>query len=474
MNTLLQEPRITRSHGNAYSQGPAQRRVLFISYQFPPVGGAGVQRPVKFIKYLRQFGWDATVLTVANPSVPVFDESLLRDLPDDLTIAKARTFEPGYAFKQQLAGQQSSDAAGPAKPKGGPVKFLKSILRSCAGVALQPDPQILWLPAALRAGTKLLRKIPHDAIVATAPPYTSLLLGGLLKRRTGLPLLVDYRDEWDLSSRYLENASRNRWAEFVQERMQSWVLRQADTVVATTEASISRLRERMAQAGSHAATACIYNGFDTDDFAQDTGMNFGDSRSTKLRIVYTGTLWNLTSVEPLVAAVEQLNQTAPELAALVEFVAVGRKTPEQRQLLQRLEQTRATLLDIPYCEHSKVLELLTSADVQCLLLSDVPGAERVVSAKMFEYFATGRPILAISPTGETSSILSRFESYRHFVPTDVSGIAAWLADRVRKFQSGDRFVAESPAGIDEFSRERLTSQLAGLLDQLVQTRKERG
>lgn len=472
--TLLQEPRTVASDSRGFDSSKATRRVLFISYQFPPVGGAGVQRPVKFIKYLRQFGWEATVLTVANPSVPVFDESLLRDLPADLTIARGRTFEPGYTMKQQLAGQEAA-AGGALKSGRGPTRFVKKVLRDCAGLLLQPDPQVLWLPAAYRAGCRLLNEQPHDAIIATAPPYTSLLLGGLLKRRTGLPLVLDYRDEWDLSSRYLENAARNRWAEFIQERMQRWVLKKADAVVATTRASINRLRERMHQVESRAATACIYNGFDADDFPRDATVPTLLQLRRKLRIVYSGTLWNLTSVAPLVAAIEQLNAAHPELAEKIEFIAVGRKTPEQQTLLQRLERTRATLQDIPYCEHAKVLELLATADVQCLLLSDVPGAERVVSAKMFEYFATGRPILAISKPGETSEIINRFESYRHFTPDNVAGIAGWLANLARDLQPGVPSTAtEPPSGIEEFSRERLAGQLADLLETIAQPRNKRG
>lgn len=465
MTLLLESPTI-----ESPSIDKSMRRVLFISYQFPPVGGAGVQRPVKFIKYLREFGWEATVLTVANPSVPVYDESLLRELPADLRVVRARTFEPGYAVKRQLAAKAESanrTATRPASVSG----LLKKMLRAGAGMVLQPDPQMLWLPAAYRAGLRLLKEVPHDAIFATAPPYTSLLLGGLLKKRTGLPLIVDYRDEWDLSSRYLENAVRGHWSQFVQERMQRWVLRQADAVVATTQASAAALRERSQQSGSRGKPVCIYNGFDREDFS-DTKTLKPTPGQQRLRIVYTGTLWNLTSVAPLVEAFERLGSSSPELAKKIEFVAVGRKTPEQRSILDRIERTGASLLDIPYCEHAQALEMLSSSDLQCLLLSDVPGAERVVSAKMFEYFATGRPILAITPRGETSEIVSRFDGYQHFVPSDVTGIAKWLAEQAREFQPGTlRQAFDVPAGIDSFSRENLTGELANLLDQITSKAK---
>jgi glycosyltransferase involved in cell wall biosynthesis len=240
--------------------------VLFVSYQFPPVGGAGVQRPAKFAKFLREFGWDVSVLMAANPSVPVLDESLLADLPDDLVIEKARTWEPGYAVKRGL-GQSTS---GGTSSRGGWKRTLlapvRRAMRFAAGIVLQPDPQLLWLPNAYRSGLALLRRLRHDVIFATSPPYTILILGTLLSRRTGLPLVVDFRDEWDISGQYLENSQRDWFSRMIQRRMQRWVLRHANAIVATTQASTSAVAARAAEAGSRAESLCIYNGFDPGDF----------------------------------------------------------------------------------------------------------------------------------------------------------------------------------------------------------------
>jgi len=141
------------------------KRVLFIAYAFPPVGGAGVQRTVKFVKYLRQFGWEASVLTVANPSVPVVDERLLAEVPPDVIVRRARTWEPSYQAKARLSDGGTST--------GGTRHRVRKVLRGLANAVLQPDPQVLWVPQAIKEGTKLLREIEHHAIIATAPPYTA-------------------------------------------------------------------------------------------------------------------------------------------------------------------------------------------------------------------------------------------------------------------------------------------------------------
>src|SRR5436190_6008405 len=136
-----------------------RRRVLFVSYLFPPVGGVGVHRVTKFVKYLPQFGWDCSVLTVANPSTPLIDGSLRRDVPVSTVVCRARTLEPGYGLKQAVGagGREKKGLIASAK------NMAKGLARRTINTVLQPDPQILWRPLALREGKKLLKETPHDA-----------------------------------------------------------------------------------------------------------------------------------------------------------------------------------------------------------------------------------------------------------------------------------------------------------------------
>ena len=457
------------------------RRVLLIAYNFPPVGGAGVQRPAKWAKYLRRCGWEVTVLTTENPSVPVRDESLLADLPEDVRVVRARTWEPDYRIKQSLVGAASTKPGLLTRIK----LVAKGLVKRVVKLALQPDPQVLWNPNALRAGTAALREQPHDAILVTAPAYSSFFIGAALKQKFGLPLILDYRDEWDLSGQYLENAQRDWFSRCVQHRMQRRLLRQADAVVATTQASTSNFAAKLADLKHPIPAVCIYNGFDAEDFGKGLKVESRGLRdredasaswlspstvnrqpSTPFRLVYTGTLWNLTDIEPLVKAIESLSASQPELVRRLELVCVGRKTPEQQQVLERVRATTAKLEAIDYCAHSEVVERLHSADGVCLLLSDVPGAERVVPAKLFEYLAIRKEMLTIAPKGETADIARRFFPDGHFVPNDTAGIAAWLTERLSGVERTSR---ERPArqAIDEFSRESQTARLAELLDEVA-------
>jgi glycosyltransferase involved in cell wall biosynthesis len=461
MSATLLEPEAV-VHDNRSTR---TRRVLLVSYHFPPVGGAGVQRPVKFVKYLREFGWEPTVLRASNPSVPVFDDSLCRDLPPGLRQIAARTLEPAYDKKQALA--RSTDSRAPSWKQR-----LTAPLRAVARAAIQPDPQILWWPAAWRAARKVLREMPHDAILATAPPYSNLLLGGLLAREFGLPLILDYRDEWDLSGEYLENSRKDPWTRFVQERMQRWILRRADTIVATTRASTERVLARARAAGSRCDAACIYNGFDEADFHDEASSKVPPAPPGTVRLVYTGTLWNLTSIDPVVRALEQLATSRPEIARRIELVCVGRKTPEQQAHLDRLQAGPVTLVCRDYCPHAEAVEWMRSADALLLLLTDGPGADRVAPAKLFEYLAVGRPILSVLPEGETAGLVSEFWPEGWFTPARVDAIADWLARAVEARTTGGEMLSPlteiERAGAERFSRRGLTGQLAGLLDRLVE------
>lgn len=461
MMTMAQNPAV------GHSRVARRRRLLLIAYTFPPVGGAGVQRPVKWVKYLQHFGWDVTVLTPSNPSVPVRDESLLENIPAQTRIVRTPTWEPGYRFKQGLVnGKTTSGASSPW------ASYLKQFVRRSAEFLLQPDPQVLWVPNAVEAGLQALQSEQHDAIVVTMPPYSAAFAGCELKARCDLPLILDFRDEWDLSAKYLEHGRRDWFSMSIQRRMQDSILRQADGIVATTTRSVQSLQRHLDRIDAHPETACIYNGYDQDDF-QKCSESLSDQvprpADGAFRLVYTGTLWNLTDISPVVQAIERLNdQGFPELGRL-ELVCVGRKTPEQLAALERLKRTACQLRMVDYCDHAQVATWLDSSHATLLLLADGPGADRVVPAKLFEYLATRKAMLAVVPEGETARIVRQFQQDAVQVPSDPAGIAAWLATRLAVGRSNQCMEYDAKE-LEQYSRREQTRRLVDLLNRLVVSR----
>jgi glycosyltransferase involved in cell wall biosynthesis len=412
---------MTASSGNGN-----RKRLLLITYPFPPVGGAGVQRVTKFVKYLPRHGWDVSVLTVSNPSVPLFDNSLAQDIPPGTLIRRARSWEPGYAMKATVAGD------GVAGTRGGRTRRVKQLLahsaRRLGTLVLQPDPQILWLPGAVAEGRRLLRQVPHNAILASGPPFSTFLVAAALARSSRIPLVLDYRDEWTISNEYWENKRLDPLSRSIQSSMQRRVIRASRGLIATTRASAESLQVLNRQAGDRARVTWIYNGFDPDDFgSQSAGPGVENDR---FRLSYVGTLWNLTSAAPLVEAVRQLAADSPELAQRLELVFAGRRTGLQAQLVSEFRSLPCTLVEHDYLEHSVAVDLMRGSGALCLLLSDLPGAGRVVPAKLFEYMATGRPILTIAPPGEARELLYGYPGGQ-YSPRDIAGIACWLADAIR-------------------------------------------
>jgi len=403
--------------------------VLLISYPFPPVGGAGVQRAVKFVKYLERHGWLASVLTVANPSVPAFDESLADDIPENVLVRRATTWEPGYGLKKSVASVNGEMS----QRLGFVGRILKPWLRWLGNTLLQPDAQVLWLPGAVREGRQLLQEIPHSAIVATGPPFSTFLIGAALSRHSGLPLLLDYRDEWSISSAYWENKQPGMVSRRVQGWMQKHVVRTARALVATSRASAKSLEAIRDEAGSTARVTWIHNGYDPEDFPP--GDPFTEPTHAPYRLAYIGTLWNLTSVAPLVEAVRRLARRRPSLASDLELVFAGRRTPAQQELLAGLQGLPCRVIEHPYIDHRTAIDFIRTADGLCLLLSNVPEAGRVVPAKLFEYMAAKRPILAIAPHGEVWHLLSDYPAGHLVLPTDIDGIATSLATEIQRHRA---------------------------------------
>ncbi len=440
------------------------RRVLFVSYLFPPVGGVGVLRVTKFVKYLPEFGWTSSVLTVANPSVPLFDESLLSDIPDDTVIRRAQTWEPGYGFKSDMSTASSGSGASTNWKSR-----LKQSVKWVGKVLLQPEAQILWYANAVKEGVRLLNEVPHDVIVGTGPPFTNLLVAAALSRKSGVPLVLDYRDEWVINSQHLENKVQGRGAQRIQKTMQARADRAAAAIVATTPSSAAAIEQLARAAGSRAQATHIYNGFDTTDFNRDDGSidrtDYGHGVN-RFRLSFAGTLWKLTSIEPFVAGVRRLCERFPVLAEQLEIVIAGRRAGQQDDVIEELQQLPCKTVRLGYLEHGDAVRLMQTSDSLLLLLSDLPHADRVISSKVFEYMAAKKPVFAITPDGDQRDVLLQHPGATICAPGDAEGIAEALAARLDEHRVGV-IPNGSHWDFSRFERRTQAGQLAQLLNSVI-------
>lgn len=427
------------------------RKVLVVAYAFPPAGGAGVQRPLKFVKYLKRLGWQPSVLTVSNPSVPTMDEGLLKDLPADVKIYSAQTLEPTYAKKEKLAGVN--------KGRGSYRQKLKSLVTRL----FIPDMQVLWWPDLILHLSAILRANRPDVIFVTAPPFSSFVPVVFLGKIFQIPVVVDFRDEWIFARSNIENAGRGKIVDLFDFWLERLVLSFCRDFTAATQSYVDsiRLRHRAAAQGKGIA---ITNGYDEDDF---NGLERQRLSDGKFRILYTGTVWKATSLEPFTKGVESLLDECPELCEVLSVRIIGRVVETEQGYLQKLEKL-GVLETKGYCSHYQVLQEMIDADLLLLTLSDLPGAEKIIPGKLFEYLAAGTHIFAIIPTGETERIISSATSSKSLMPQDTDSIKKQL---MRELSRGEeKSIRESSRrSCKMYSRFELSAALSTLLKRVVES-----
>ncbi len=293
-------------------------------------------------------------------------------------------------------------------------------------------------------------------------------MGASLARSSGLPLILDYRDEWGISNAYWENKRHSWISNMIQKQMQFSAVRAASALLATTPSSARELEHTAEAAGSRAHARFIYNGFDSDDFGHDSHhprIDYGNG-THKCRLAFVGTLWNLNPIGPVVAGLLQFAQKRPDLAANLELVVAGRRTSEQEAELARLQETPISLVEQPFMAHDEAVRLMHDADALLLINADKPETHRIINAKTFEYMAARRPIFVVAPRGDLWDVTAGLPGTIQVSPSDTAAITAGLITLVERHSAGVTFDARV-WDISRFERRRLAGELAQLLDEVV-------
>ncbi len=454
---------------------------LLVSYSFPPVGGAGVQRVLKLTKYLPSHGITPRVLTVSNPSVPVLDPSLERDFPPGLRVVRARTFEPGYAMKKAAwsseaatradASRSSGSGAAEKRAKPGAAKRALATAKGAAvrrlsGLAKQllvPDAQILWQPAAQAAAFRelFLRGDAPDAVVVSGPPFSQFLLAPLSRLRPGTAVVLDYRDEWS-TYRATYEMMGGRLAALVGDPLESALLRCAHAVVTATDEFRQNLLARFSFLDP-ARVRSIPNGYDPDDFPAE----LPDPPRDKFVVSYAGTVFKLTSARGFLGGVRLLHERSPKLARRLSVQFMGRIVDTETESFDGTEALGVTRRG--YLPHEEVLRELSASHAVLCILDDVPGVERIYPAKIFELMYLGRPCLTLSPPGALTRLVEKHRLGEILPPRDEGKIAAYLERELRAFEdSGGRpGKPEEPVGIARYHRRALAGELAEVVREAV-------
>lgn len=423
------------------------KHVLFIAYLFPPIANSGTQRPLKFVKYLQHHDWLPTVLTAADYEGHPLDDALMNEIPESVDIVRV-------PMLQQRVARAFRRVLGPAV--GG--RIGDAIAWRVQRRYRTPDWYALWQPTATRAAIDIFRKKGFDAIVATGFPWTSLLVGAAISRATGRPLIADFRDLWSGEAGFTDDRAPHP-VEAVLERR---VIEQAARVVGSS-ASITRWLSRAYPGEPEDKFIAIHNGFDPADLHSAAPAA---ARRRAFRIVYTGVWKKDYNPLQLYESLGWLRRSQPQLLEGVEVIVAGSSPGEaQRRGLGDV------ITEVGWLPHAEAVATMQSADVLYLPHGD-PDRQWAIPGKLYEYLATGRPILALThPDHETAQILRAVGGGVVVSPEDPGELYRALGDILR-----EKHIHTPPrdaAALARFERRALTARLAGALDQIYTTRSSR-
>ena len=436
------------------------KRVLIISYYWPPTGGSGVQRWVKFAKYLPSEGWQPVIYTPENPEQLAVDESLAAEVPEDAEIVKTRIIEPYELYKRVLRRSGHSKEAVEVNPVNAQNKsLLQKAAMWIRGNLFRPDPRCLWIGPSVRFLKKYLAEHPVDLIVSTGPPQSMHMIGLRLSRETGIPWIADFRDPWTKIF-YFKHLSMTSATEKWHRKMEKKVLDKASAVVA-----VSPLVQQEFQEMTDTPVELITNGFDECDFSSEQCTEAYGGASEEFIITHTGLFAADGNPTVLWDVLAEKCRTDEIFKKLLRIKLIG-KTDDQ--ILKALTDRglEDSMINMGYQPHSVAVEQQRQASLLILPLRKEPEYKAVLPGKLFEYLASQRPILGIGqPDGAMAMIVNETRTGTIIDWEDRKGLTQYIEQCWERHLEG-RLSTEG-ADLSRFTRRSLTRRMAGLFDKVV-------
>lgn len=425
------------------------KRVLVIAYYWPPSGGSGVQRWVKFCKYLPAEGWEPVVFAPLNADYPSLDPSFEKELPENLEVLRGKIWEP-YAAYRKLTGAKSTQVTEISSGKKTWKQRLSLWIRANLFV---PDPRVGWVKPSVKTLRKYLTEHPVDAIVTTGPPHSVHLIGQKLHKATGLPWIPDFRDPWSRMYylKYLPMTA-GTWAKL--RAQEQAVLDDCNTVLACTP-----LVQEEFQAQTKTPVACITNGFDEEDFTGPAPE--GDGR---FNITHTGLFAADGNPFTLWKVLKELAAEDPWFKESLRLRLVGKV---DREVLDAMADAglQANVVALGPCDHATAVREQRSATLLLLPLRNDAQYRPILPGKLFEYLAARRPVLGIGQAdGAMARVLHAAQAGVTAGWDDAAAMKAFIAAAWKQFCEGS--VPATAGDIGSYTRRATTHALAQLLESL--------
>jgi glycosyltransferase involved in cell wall biosynthesis len=434
------------------------KKILIIAYYWPPSGGSGVQRWLKFVKYLPQTGWQPIVFTPENPSFGTRDESLLKDIPPEAQVIHFPIWEPYEAFfrlsrifgKSNKSKSVSIDMVAAKTPSL--FQRFSTWLRANFFV---PDPRICWIKPAVRFLSEFLKEHQITTVITTGPPHSLHLIGLRLKKKNQqLRWIADFRDPWSAWG-FLDSLGVGKYARAKHRRLEAEVLRTADEVLTITPFYV-----RHFEALGKRPVQLFTNGFDEDDFAKIT-----HTKSAKFLIRHIGIVNEKCDPKPFLKVLSEIALENSDFAKAVQMEFIGEVHIRIKEFVRHSQELSAITVFTGNIPHSELMNLYGSTSLLLLVLLGYKDAEGYMPGKLFEYMATGLPVLGLGPVkGDAANLIQESGIGVMLDGEDADGMKHYVLDQFRAWQNGS-VRSLNTAGANNYSRRAITIKLAKLLEQ---------
>jgi len=430
------------------------KKLLIITYYWPPSGGGGVQRWLKFVKYLREFGWEPVVYTPENPEMPSVDEGLLEEVPEGIEIIKTKIREP-YSIYKKLTGRKKEDKIQTAfltekKHKRGLVEQFSIWIR---GNLFIPDARKFWIKPSIKFLTKYLQSNPVDIIVSTGPPHSTHMIAISLKQKLHIPWLADFRDPWT-NIDYYRDLKLGKRADRIHHHLEKKVLEHADAVTVVSpgmEQDFLKILNRKYHV--------VPNGYDAADLKELPQITPDDE---KFIIAHIGSLTRTRNPENLWEVLRQLVKQDEDFARHLSVLNIGKTDVSVIESLKKAGLEKY-FIQKGYLSHEEVLKEQRKATLLLLLINNTPNSKLILTGKLFEYLAARRPVICIGPVdGDAAKVVTETNAGRVYDFEEVEKLKEDILDFYKQFQSEG--LKNTTGKIENYERKNLTKRMSEILN----------
>ena len=413
-------------------------KVLVIAYYFPPMGLSGVQRTLKFIKYMKKYNWEPTVITTSEVGYFAHDESLTEDLNNaDVRIIRTEGKDPNSRLS-----------------KYGTIKLPREIFRKIFNKLSQtffiPDNKISWSKRAYTKAEELLEQEHFDAIFVTGPPFSALHVFSRIKKKHNIPLIVDYRDLWYDSYFAFYPTPFHK---LIHKKMEYNVLKAADRIIVTNR----KIKEKIINQYQFLTlndVLIITHGFDPEDFEKAKVI---PRRNNRMVLTYSGIFMVYNTPKYFLQAFKEISVEYPEIAKNIELHFVGFLRKENQRLVRKLK-LEEFVFDHGYVDHSVAVSKILSSDVLWMMVGERKHIDAILPGKVYEYIGAKKPIIACVPDGAAKLAVQDYPASYICKPQDVYDIKQTILKVYNDYKMG-KFASVDDEFLTSFRRDFLTEKL---------------